>query len=611
MATGAPTRDEVDFGEVSRTVGVIFQYVLVAATLVGITSLIVLLLFVTNDALQPFTADAGWFLVYFLAFLLPVMLTMSLLARRGESAPSVVQLAAPYLLLAAGVAVGGGALVVLDGTLFAAVALFVATVSVIVGIAYDGWTMLLFNDRSGKVGLFTLGIGIAGAFLAGAVFITFEIIEPRVWFVHVLAAAAVTAVIYALHRTTGGLSTIPLAAAIVAGYGFALVGIPGMVPSLAEVLLRTVPVVPTRFIVYALTLALPAAGMAYAGVRSMELGRGDARAAALAALVVPVAGGVALAQVTGLAPASGLVVLLFGFVPVGYYAGTTLRHPERTGTDGLVLPVVVVGGALVGAAAVGALGFAGPESWLDWQFFTSVSSPFPEEAGIYPGLVGSVLLMLVVVLSAFPVGVGSAVYLEEYAPDNGVTRFIQVNISNLAGVPSVVYGLLGLGVFINLAGLGLGSVLVGGMTLALLILPIVVISAQEAIRSVPDDVRQASYGMGATRYQTVRNIVLPRALPGILTGTILAIGRAIGETAPLIMIAAPQSTFSIPSGLSDAASAMPLQIFVWATSSKLAFQDSVVAAGVVTVVVVLLVLNSTAIVLRNRFEADSTGGEGS
>jgi phosphate transport system permease protein len=259
-------------------------------------------------------------------------------------------------------------------------------------------------------------------------------------------------------------------------------------------------------------------------------------------------------------------------------------------------------GAAVAAAVARLFELAGPESWLDWQFLTSLPSETPGDAGIYPALVGSVLLMIVVVVLSFPLGVGAAVYLEEYAGDSRLTRFIQINISNLAGVPSVVYGLLGLGLFVNYAGLGIGSVLVGGMTLALLILPIVIISAQEAIRSVPDDLREASYGMGATRWQTVMNVVLPRAFPGILTGTILAIGRALGETAPLIMIGAPGVTFSIPDGLLSATSAMPMQLYAWATSAKLAFQESVLPAGVLTLVTVLLLINSIAIVLRNRYE---------
>ncbi|MFB6149316.1 MAG: PstA family ABC transporter permease, partial [Halobacteriales archaeon] len=179
---------------------------------------------------------------------------------------------------------------------------------------------------------------------------------------------------------------------------------------------------------------------------------------------------------------------------------------------------------------------------------------------------------------------------------------IDVNISNLAGVPSVVYGLLGLGLFVTYAGSQPGTVLVGGLTLALLILPIVIISAREAIRSVPDGFRQASYGMGATRWQTIKNVILPEAFPGILTGTILALGRAIGETAPLLVIGAPQ-VFDLPTELSARVGALPLQIYVWATAfASPDFFRKALPAGVIVLLVIMLVMNSVAIVLRNRFE---------
>jgi phosphate transport system permease protein len=215
-------------------------------------------------------------------------------------------------------------------------------------------------------------------------------------------------------------------------------------------------------------------------------------------------------------------------------------------------------------------------------------------------------MMLIVAVLSFPLGVGTAVYLEEYAPDNRFTRIIDVNISNLAGVPSVVYGLLGLGLFVTYLGRSPGTALIGGATLGLLILPIVIISAREAIRSVPDSMRQASYGMGATRWQTVKNVVLPRAFPGILTGTILALGRAIGETAPLIMIGAPNVLYSLPSSLEASVSAMPLQVFAWATLfASEEFYTKAVPAGIVVLLVILLAMNSVAIVLRNKYQRES------
>lgn len=268
-------------------------------------------------------------------------------------------------------------------------------------------------------------------------------------------------------------------------------------------------------------------------------------------------------------------------------------------TLGATLLGIVALAVLLAYVAVDAVG------WVDWQFLTSPPHPVPEEAGIFPALVGSIALMLLIALVTFPLGVGAAVYLEEYAPDSRATQFIQLNIANLAGVPSVVYGLLGLGLFVQLVSLGYGSLLVAGFTISLLILPIVIISAQEAIQSVPDSMRQASYGMGATKWQTIKNVVLPESLPGILTGTILALGRAIGETAPLIMIGAPTTVFGVPNGPLAKISAMPMQIYTWASYPDQAFQHGVLAAGVVTLLVVLISINSVAILIRNKYQTQS------
>jgi phosphate transport system permease protein len=209
---------------------------------------------------------------------------------------------------------------------------------------------------------------------------------------------------------------------------------------------------------------------------------------------------------------------------------------------------------------------------------------------------------------SFVLGVGAAVFLEEYAADTGLvgrlTRLIQINIANLAAVPSVVYGLLGLGLFANLLGFGFGTAVTIALTLSLLILPITVISAQEAVRSVPDELRQGSYAMGATRWQTIKNVVLPEAMPGMLTGTILALGRAIGETAPLIMVGAATTVFSAPNSILSRFSAMPMQIYAWANYPQAEFRYGVVAAGVVTLLIVLLAMNGTAIIIRNRMERE-------
>jgi phosphate transport system permease protein len=207
---------------------------------------------------------------------------------------------------------------------------------------------------------------------------------------------------------------------------------------------------------------------------------------------------------------------------------------------------------------------------------------------------------------SFPVGVGAAIYLEEYAPSTGwlgrVASVLDVNISNLAGVPSVVYGLLGLALFRNVFGLANGLVVAAGTTLGLLILPIVIVSSQEALRSVPDELREGSYGLGASRWQTVRNVVLPEAVPGILTGTILALGRAIGETAPLVMIGVATTSFSPPSGLFAQTSALPLQIFAAKGNNIPAYRTGLVAATAVVLLVLMLVMNGIAIAVRNRYE---------
>ncbi|MFB6174147.1 MAG: phosphate ABC transporter permease PstA [Halobacteriales archaeon] len=242
------------------------------------------------------------------------------------------------------------------------------------------------------------------------------------------------------------------------------------------------------------------------------------------------------------------------------------------------------------------------DAWLDLGLLTGTYATTPEDAGIYPQIVGSLFIMLVMVLGVFPIGVGAAVYLEEFAPDNRWTRLVQINIGNLAGVPSVVYGILGLAVFINAMGFGRGVVLVAAFTLGLLVLPIVIVSSQEALRSVPDSRRQASYGMGASRCQTVRHVVLPEAMPGILTGTILALSRAIGETAPLLVVGLATTVFSVPTGLLDKAAALPLQIYAWVSFPQPEFRYGVVAASVVVLLVMMLSLNAAAILIRNTYQ---------
>jgi len=235
--------------------------------------------------------------------------------------------------------------------------------------------------------------------------------------------------------------------------------------------------------------------------------------------------------------------------------------------------------------------------WVDLQFITSYPSRFPAQAGVLSALVGSIWLVVLTALFAVPVGIATAVYLEEYAPAGRWRDLIQVNISNLAGVPSIVYGLLGLGLFVRTMMLG-RSLLAGALTMGLLVLPIVIVAAQEAIRAVPPTMREASFALGATRWQTVRHHVLPAALPGILTGVILAVSRALGEAAPLITIGALTFVPFLPDGPLSAFTVLPIQIFNWTSRPQDDFQR-VAAAGIVVLLVLLLTANAVAILVRD------------
>lgn len=241
-------------------------------------------------------------------------------------------------------------------------------------------------------------------------------------------------------------------------------------------------------------------------------------------------------------------------------------------------------------------------SWVTEDFVTDRNyNSRPELTGIRSALLGSMLMILVTAGFAFPIGVGAAIYLEEYAGDNMLNRLIKVNISNLAGVPSIVYGMLGLVIFVRTFGdLTNGATVVsGGLTLGLLILPVIIINAQEAIRAVPGSIRQASYGLGATKWQTVWNHVLPNAVPGIMTGTILAMSRALGETAPLIVVGAATRITKDPTFTSQF-TALPIQIYRMTSNPEGAFRN-VAAAAIIVLLALLLTMNATAILLRNRY----------
>jgi len=236
--------------------------------------------------------------------------------------------------------------------------------------------------------------------------------------------------------------------------------------------------------------------------------------------------------------------------------------------------------------------------WVDAQFLNSFPSRFPEKAGIKSALVGTLWLVGFTAIIAIPTGVLAAIYLEEYAPKNRLTHFIEVNIANLAGVPSIVFGILGLAIFVRFFGLG-RSVIAGALTMSLLILPVIIIAAKEAIRSVPSSLRQAAFALGATRWQVVRAHVLPSAMPGILTGVILALSRAIGETAPLIMIGALTFVAFLPSGPMDEFTALPIQIFNWTARPQETFHE-LAAGGIIVLLAVLLLMNALAVFIRYR-----------
>ncbi len=237
---------------------------------------------------------------------------------------------------------------------------------------------------------------------------------------------------------------------------------------------------------------------------------------------------------------------------------------------------------------------------IGWDFLTSYPSRKPELAGILPALVGSVYVIGLTGIIALPLGVGAAIYLEEYGTDSWLAQIIEVNIANLAGVPSIIYGLLGLELFVRASGMG-RSVIAGACTMALLILPIIIIASREALRTVPFSLREGSLALGASRWQTIWQVVLPMAFPGILTGSILAMSRAIGETAPLIMMGALTYIAFLPTGLDSPFTVLPIQIFNWVSRPQHGFIADA-AAGIMVLLVTLLLLNALAIYLRNRLQ---------
>lgn len=334
-------------------------------------------------------------------------------------------------------------------------------------------------------------------------------------------------------------------------------------------------------------------------------------------------------------PKEDLMVVLQENISAGLYRRyeNDIPFTERTREDVLalvyervVVPEVVEQWSLLDSLFKGAeiRQFAASEypkaelvfqSWLNWGFINSPQSGDPLLAGVRTAMFGSLWTILIAFMLAFPIGVGAAIYLQEYAEDNWINRIIQTNITNLAGVPSIIYGILGLAIFVRLlekitSGAVFGSVdpttangrtiLSAGLTLGLLILPMLIINAQEAIKAVPSSLKQASYGLGATRWQTVWHHVLPNALPGIMTGTILAISRAIGETAPLVVVGASTFITVDPNGPFSKFTTLPIQIYQWTSRPQDIFRN-IAAAAILVLLMMLLSLNASAILLRNRF----------
>ncbi|RKD97585.1 phosphate ABC transporter permease PstA [Halopiger aswanensis] len=575
------------FGQVSRLKGVVFEALSFGASLTGIAALAVLLIYVAIDAFDLANASPEWLLTYFATLVLPLIGFCLYSANDADLTRRIVLALGGGLVGTAVVFQAFEALVrPIPRLTWQLAYLFVVVTPVTAYVVFAG-----SREPVGRVGFGLVGRFLIGTALGLALILLFIAVDQRLWFLVYTAGFLPAAVLFAYGQVTETRPLTILAAPV------ALVG-----SGAAIVADGTITVYPTTWLIYSWTFVVPVA----AGIAGLEYRRTSEanRALLVGALTfaLPV-GGSFVAGTVGLSQANAVLVLLMIVVPVGAYIRQAL---ESEGQLGLVLPVLLAAGVLLGAFIVETVGIPAPDPWLDVSYVTSPASRDPSRAGLYPAIVGSVFLLALVAVFSFVFGVGTAVFLEEYAPNEGVlgtiTRIIQINIANLAAVPSVVYGMLGLGLFAQLLGLGFGTVITGAATLSLLILPVTIISAQEAIRSVPSTVRQGSYAMGATRWQTTKNVVLPESLSGILTGTILSLGRAIGETAPLIMIGAPTITFSPPQGIWGSAAAMPMQIFAWSSFPQEEFRYGVVAAGVVTLLIVLIGMNATAIIMRNRSE---------
>jgi phosphate transport system permease protein len=594
--------------------GKAFEGVLIAATLVGLVALLVLFGYMFVDAVGPLAASAEWYLLFFATLVAPTS-AFALYVRRRPAARHTN--ARAFAAVFGGLAISLAAWVVFDATGPHGLLLY-AVLASISPLLIAGYAKRV--ERSMFVGPAMVVTTLAAILLTlGSevlVFALFDVVARLVGWLPVVGslqlpvapALLVTAistggptiaVLWYLRRRRASTRTYLLVPVVAGISGLGTAGLDFW-------LQPTVDLLPD-WLAYLGLVGLPVASFVAVAVAR----RANVRRSVLAGGAV-VAGNLAvggLALAVSVDPSFWIVLFSSTVVPVGYVVGDALIA-KREGTVGLIGPLVLIGGVLFGAFLEDVIGATGPDSWLTpTLLLNSWNGITPTQAGAYPSIVGSIMIVSVMALLSFPVGVGAAIYLEEYAPDTGMAgrfaNFVEINIANLAGVPSVVYGLLGLALFNNALDFPPGIVLSAAMTLGLLILPIVIVSAQEAIRAVPDSLRQGSYGMGASRWQTLRNVVLPEAIPGILTGTILALGRAIGETAPLLVLSVPVFAGS-PDGLFTSGAALPLRIYTASANAIPAYRKGVLAALAIVLLALMLTMNAVAILLRNRYRTADT-----
>jgi phosphate transport system permease protein len=618
MATEPDTADAIrrdTWLRFSKLKEVAFEGLLIGATLVGIVALVVLFGYMFVDAIGPLAASARWYLIFFGTLVAPTS-AFALYARRR---PAVrLMNARAFAAVFGGLAVSLAAWVVFEATGPHGLLLYVllASVAPLVIAGYGSYV-----ERSMFVGpaivltpvaavLWTLGTEVIVfalfdliALLFGAVPVLGSLQLP-VGVPNLVTAVAIggptLAVLWYLLRRQVSPRTYVLVPVVAALSGLGTAGFDYWFQPTVDVL--------ADWIAFLGLVGVPAAAFVGVAVKRRSTGRRSLAAGGAVIAGNLLIGGIALGA--GVDPSFWIVLFSAGVVPIVYVAFDAVVR-NREGKVGLAGPFVLVGGVVLGAFIEDVVDATGPDTWLTPTLLVnSWNGLEPARAGAYPSIVGSIMIVSIMALMSFPVGVGAAIYLEEYAPNTGwagrFANFIEINIANLAGVPSVVYGLLGLALFNNTLDFPPGIVLSAGATLGLLILPIVIVSAQEAIRAVPDALRQGSYGMGASRWQTLRNVVLPEAIPGILTGTILALGRAIGETAPLIVISVPVFG-GTPSGLFSSGAALPLRIFAASANAIPAYRKGVLAALAVVLLVLMLTMNAVAILLRNRYQGADPG----